>query len=215
MKRHSNQNSSVAFLYNAEAKSPHIREIEMTCRFAVCVFFIYFGNLAHHSVKAEDLHCVEEQNDSHSVCYKFVRQPLNWTEAQKFCQKNGQHLLRTIDWRVQKTLSGKLERDKAWWVEQHQASNKEQHGTSKSTPKDKTPFISGSEMKSGQSDQFSFCTYVILDPVFKLISSSNCSQLLFFICQLNPQDSLIVRKRSLVVHGDVLSSALSAGPLAN
>ncbi|MGH0126740.1 UNVERIFIED_CONTAM: hypothetical protein FKN15_033494 [Acipenser sinensis] len=123
--------------------------------------------------------CAKEDMKFGGTCYKFVKQPVSWTQAQKFCNSKGGNLLHSIDGETKEFLNQHLDQDQAWWVGQDLSEG----GTSKMKPTGPPPWMRGSGVVPSASDNDSFCTYIILHPTFQLVTTSRCNLRLYFVCQ--------------------------------
>ncbi|RXM27247.1 Polycystic kidney disease protein 1-like 2 [Acipenser ruthenus] len=125
--------------------------------------------------------CAKEDMKFKGTCYKFVKQPVSWTQAQKFCISKGGNLLHSIDGETKEFLNQHLDQDQAWWVGKDLSNE-----TSKMKPTDPPSWLRGSRVDS-------FCTYIILDPTLQLVTTSRCNLRLYFVCQ--KEYEVKIRKR--------------------
>ncbi|MGH0119641.1 UNVERIFIED_CONTAM: hypothetical protein FKN15_058092 [Acipenser sinensis] len=133
--------------------------------------------------------CAKEDMKFKGTCYKFVKQPVSWTQAQKFCISKGGNLLHSIDGETKEFLNQHLDQDQAWWVGQDLSDGE----TSKMKPTDPPSWLRGSRVVPSASDNDSFCTYIILDPTLQLVTTSRCNLRLYFVCQ--KEYEVAIRKR--------------------
>ncbi|KAG7468572.1 hypothetical protein MATL_G00144330 [Megalops atlanticus] len=129
--------------------------------------------------------CAEGMVQFRNACYEFVQEPRSWSEADRYCRGRGGKLMQALNCKIKTFLEENVThpRNQSWWVGQGLLG---EYKVSQKPASNFSQLGGSSESTMGNGNQTLFCTYIIMDPSFQLLTTPACELKHLSICRYDP-----------------------------
>ncbi|XP_062869468.1 polycystin-1-like protein 2 [Trichomycterus rosablanca] len=142
---------------------------------------ILIASTVYGKENTDDLSCPEHQLNFEGSCYEFVTQQHSFLSAQKWCEQGGGHLAFIKDDITQRFLQAHLLPEENWWFGLAYTS------FNQDSSEGPVSWLDGSHVSFSNWHNEPIldkgCGYMMKDSGFQWVTTSNCSQQFFFICE--------------------------------